>query len=267
MESEDSSEGPGIPETQQPALRSLVESALRTLASNKAGAEPKCREQWITELCEALMSDSETSHRTLIARLGATGVGAEDILQNYIPAAARRLGEMWLMDEASFVDVTVGASRLQALFRERGGRETGQWTDRSIPLGQSVLMVIPQFEQHSLGAFVTADNLRRHGLWVHMAVGLTHEEIVELLHSSRFAMVGITVGSEASIDLATGVIRHLRAHAAHVPPIVVGGQAAAGRREVERRTGADFVVQSAREAIERCGLSTIAEPLAFDQVT
>lgn len=253
----------GLSNAQQPGIRFLVESALRTVMSNSGHAEPRTRDEWIGRLCEALMSESDSSYRSVIASLVASGVSTEEVFQSYVPAASHFLGELWVSDQASFVDVTVGASRLQGLFRERQADVMAGWSDRSIPLGQSVLMIIPEFEQHALGAFVTADNLRRHGLWVHMAIGLTYDELAELSGSSRFAMIGISIATRNSVEKTTKLVDYLRSNTGYLPPIVIGGRAVEADPKAVTRTGADFAVRTAREAIEKCGLSSVAEALPF----
>lgn len=245
---------------QKPALRYLVESALKSLVSEKMDTEPRSRGEWVERLGRALMSDAAMEHQAVLASLVAQGVPSEDLYQYYIPEASRFLGEQWVSDEASFVDVTVGAARLQALFRNRAdGGEAGQLLDRSIPLGQSVLMVIPECEQHSLGAFVAADGLRRHGLWVRMAIALNEGEIATLLASTRFSLVGITAATWKSVENAQKLIEYMRSHVESVPPIVIGGRVVEDRNKIERMTGADFAVKSIGEAVERCGLRTVSD--------
>jgi len=183
------------------------------------------------------------------------------------PSAARFLGELWVSDQASFVDVTVGASRLQGLFRQKESDVIARWADRSIPLGQSVLMVIPEYEQHALGAFVAADNLRRHGLWVHMAIGLNKRELAELVGSSRFAMIGVSVATRNSVEKTTELVDYIRSHTDYVPPVVIGGRAVEEDDKAVLRTGADFAVKTARDAIEKCGLSSVSEALPFSGIS
>lgn len=266
MEKSSNKPGPGLSDKQKPAIRFLVESALRTVISKTHRAEPTNREEWSARLCEALMSETEVSYQSVIASLVASGVRTEDVFQTYVPAAAQYLGELWISDQASFVDVTIAASRLQALFRTRSNESEGRWLDRSIPLGQSVLMVVPEFEQHSLGAFVAADNLRRHGLWVHMAIGLSNEEVSALVASSRFAMIGVSVATRNSVEKVTELVDYIRTSLDEVPPIVVGGIAVEDPAQILRRTGADHAVNSAQDAIRKCGLASVSEALPFDGV-
>ena len=250
---------------QKEGIRFLVESALRKVALEKHGGEtPRTHDEWVARLCAVLTDESDAAYKNLIAAMMANGISSDDIYDRYVPEAARFLGEMWVQDKASFVDVTVGASRLQALFRNRNATANRNWLERSIPLGQSVLMVVPVFEDHSIGAFVVADQFRRHGLWVHMAIGLETEELQHLVGSGRFAMVGITSGSIKMLEPLTELIDCLRAKGQNRPPIVVGGHIVTKSRDVEKRIGADFAVRTAREAIERCGLASVAEPLSID---
>lgn len=252
-------------EIPQPAIRFLVESALRSLASECKETKPRNKAEWVHHLSQALMSEAEVEHHKVLSALMANGVSNKELLHYYIPEASRYLGEKWVSDEASFVDVTTGASRLQALFRNHDDEEgAGQLLDRSIPLGQSVLMIIPQFEQHSLGAFVAADGLRRHGLWVRMAIGLSDAEVARLVATNRFSMLGISLATWKSVEKAADFIEYVRESVADVPPIVVGGRVVEDRAEVEQRSGASLAVKSIREAVDRCGLSTVAKTCLFE---
>jgi methylmalonyl-CoA mutase cobalamin-binding subunit len=249
------------------ALKYLVESALRKVATDFADARPRSRDEWVDRLCKALMSESETSHQGVISALMAGGVSSERLFQDYVPAAAQRLGEMWISDEASFMEVTVGASRLQALFRSMRDAPRGAWADRSIPLGQSVLLAIPAFEQHTLGAFVAADHFRRHGVWVRMCIGLEERELAEVLCKSRFSALALSLSTWKSVEKAGELVEYLRTQVDGLPPVVVGGRIVAERAPVQKASGADFAVKSVREAIERSGLATVSEPLLSSGAT
>ena len=251
-----------------PAMRYLVESALRQVKSSKESAGPRTRDEWVAALCEALMSDSEASHHAVLSSLIASGVTMEQIHQVFVPAAARYLGELWVSDDASFVDVTVAAGRLQSIFRARaneGEAGAGRWVDRTVPLGHSVLMVIPEFEQHTLGAFVAADKMRRHNIWVRMAIGLEMSELTNLISNNRFSMVGLTAASSKSVEKSAHLVDHLRSKADHLPPLVLGGSAVDDKVHVQRRTGVDFAVKSAREAVEKCSLACVEDWIMIDE--
>lgn len=248
---------------QRQAIRFLVESALRRVSATLESGTPRDRAGWVEQLTIALISGSETSHRAVLAAMMSHGITQQDVRDIFLPAAARRLGELWVHDQASFVDVTVGAGRLQVLYREERNGPGGRH-DRSIPLGETLLMVVPNFEDHSLGAFVAADHFRRHGVWVHMSLGMSREEIVDLLGMQRFSALGISAATLNTLEKTTELIDYFRAKLDHVPPVVVGGRAVSDTEMVAERTGADYAVRTAREAVERCGLSSFASPLKLE---
>lgn len=235
----------------RPAIRFLVETALREVVNARRKACPRTRSERVAHLADALMSDSETPHHAAVASLISHGISREEILQGYVPAAARHLGRLWLSDRASFVDVTIGAARLQRMFRS--------WDER--PAGSeehAVLMVVPRFEHHALGAFVAADGLRRAGLSVVMGVSLDAAGVADLIFRHRFAMIGMTLATPNSVEKAKELVEFMHTKLECVPPIVIGGRAVEVVPDAARRAGADHAARSAQEAIEKCGLATLA---------
>lgn len=255
-----------LPDSRNTAIRFLVEAALRSVASEKRKTTPRTREEWIERLCNEFMSNSETSHQAALSALMATGVSSEDIFQSYVPAVARRIGEMWVQDKATFVQVTVGAARLQALFQNQDRPHGGRWLDRTVPLGQSILMILPENEDHTLGTFVAADQFRRHGVWVRIAIRLRPQEILHVAEEGCFSMIGLSVSMAKSIEPAANLVHFLRSGLDHCPPIVIGGKYVNDSVGVAERTGADHAVRTVREAIEKCGLATVNETLPFDSL-
>lgn len=255
---------PLTPPRDDGGLQVLVESALRRVASKTRQPRPETRADWIDRICVRLMEESDAGAQALVPDLIANGFGAEEIYQSLIPDAARRLGDMWLRDEAGFVDVTVAASRLQALLREAGEGAGNTAPGQAIPMGQAVLMVVPDFEGHTLGAFVAADQFRRHGIWVHMAIGLKPQEVAEMVAGGRFSMVAVTVSMAKSLEKLAHLIQVIRDGTAQCPPVVLGGSVVTEVAGIERRTGADHAAKSVREAIERSGLVSVAETLLVD---
>ncbi|MEL6410042.1 MAG: cobalamin B12-binding domain-containing protein [Pseudomonadota bacterium] len=263
MQNSSINKGSGLVETKRPAIRFLVESALNTVMAKAASEAPRTRREWVERLTDALIADDDSSYRNVIAMLGASGTSPEELFQTIVPEAAWLLGDHWVNDRVTFVDVTVGASRLQRLFREHEADSAGRGPDRLIPLAQSVLIVVPQFEQHALGAFVTADFLRREGLHVHMAVGLSTAELLEHIRSEKFSMVGLTLATERVLNKTAKLVNVLREEADLIPPIVAGGRLVGEDQASVLQTGVDFAVANAKQAIERCGLIGISNAVPF----
>ncbi len=94
----------------------------------------------------------------------------------YVPEIARRLGKGWEDDTMSFAQVTMGASRLQAILREIGAdwaADQGALASMTHAERSTILMIVPPGEQHTLGVFVLIGQLRRRGVSVCLRIGPT----------------------------------------------------------------------------------------------
>ena len=60
--------------------------------------------------------------------------------------------------------------------------------------------MIPPEEDHTLGAFVAANQFRRYGLWVHLAIGQSHDEVAETVAAQDFEMIGISGAGRRALE-------------------------------------------------------------------
>lgn len=235
-----------------PVPSNYVQLALRALSEmsrqDPAGFD---RSQLLSAFCHAFtLEDSE--HRTqVLSYLRRAGLTDEDIIDRIIPTAARRIGEQWVSDELTFAEVTIGAARMQELARMLGGR--GSAVPTTIPLGFNALLIIPKEEQHTMGAFVAADQLRRRGMWVHMAIGQDASELHRTVSNDHFSMVGISAASRGSLKSVKSIVQILRDCDDSIP-IVLGGNILNIVKDVKPESGVDHVTSDPTEAIEVCGL-------------
>ncbi|MEM8981295.1 MAG: hypothetical protein AAGD04_17615 [Pseudomonadota bacterium] len=237
-----------------PAFHSLAEAALRTLAAKGGANAPQTHDQWVNFLCNAVLADGDVQHQLAVTKLMGSGASSDEILHGLVPAVARRLGDMWVGDEASFVDVTVGSARLQRMFDMREEDVHPLLPRRTPSNGDAVLLVVPEFEQHTLGAFVAADELRQGGIWARVGLLMSAQEVCEVLQANHFSMLGVSIGSRDSVERAAHFVNYVRKNTKKVPPVVVSGNVVERLDEVRSQTGADFVVSTVREAIESCAL-------------
>ncbi len=171
----------------------------------------------------------------------------------YVPAAARLLGAHWLADRMSFADVTIATARLQVLVRAIGTRWGGD--AMHVPGRRSVLMIVPEAEDHTLGAVVAAGKLRQAGLSVCLRLGPSRAEVLAVLRSRVFDAAMISIGQDDRIDVSCRLVETLRAFGPKGLPVLVGGAVLAGGKDVAARTGADFVTQDIGEALNFCGFA------------
>ncbi len=121
-----------------------------------------------------------------LAHLVKKGVNGDAIIDHIIPNAARALGQKWADDTLGFSDVTIGTSHLHLLLKRIINEREQELRDQD---GKCVLVVVFCQEQHTLGALVLTDKLRRLGLSVKVEIGTTQEQIVDLLQEQEFDAV------------------------------------------------------------------------------
>ena len=185
-----------------------------------------------------------------VSRLQAHGLDAAAILDLYVPEAARRLGERWLEDRASFAEVTIATAALQALVRELSVGPPAGWEPRaSAPL---VAMVVRDGETHTLGASVAAARLRRAGASVMLLMGRSDSEVVRAVRGGDLAMVCLSASAREDRATLASMIGALRA--ASGAPVVLGGSILCGE-EGARGLGADHTTDDPEAALRLCGLA------------
>ncbi|MCL4186322.1 MAG: cobalamin-dependent protein [Rhodobacteraceae bacterium] len=196
--------------------------------------------------------ESRHQREAAVRRLLMRGVGLDSLIDAYVPAVARMLGEDWCCDRLGFVEVTVMTHRLQTMVRDLcHAVRADDAADADAP---TALVVVLHGEQHSLGATVAASQLRRLGLSAQLSLGRPAVEVEAACRRSRFDLVAISVGGDAGLDSAAELITLLRTSARALPPLVIGGSLRVHEDDVRLRTGADHFCPDTAEAVRRCGL-------------
>lgn len=246
-------------------VRQLAAHVLSVLAAEaKAGLDGQ-QERRLTEFCAALIDQDERRRYDVVAGFIAAGATSEEIVENYVPNAARRLGEHWVDDTLSFAEVSVGAARLQEIVRAFGNPY--EKPGALVPLGRSILMVVPDFEKHTLGPFIAASQFRRYGLWVQMAIGMNAEEIGELVAENRFSMIGLSSGNRRGITPLAKIVKAVHNQAEFAAPIVIGGNIVSQEPSLLEATGADLVTEHPRAALDFCQLAPSREVASIDDMS
>ena len=237
-------------------VRRLARRAISVLASMEPGRNEAVSRR-LREFCDAfLSSDEELRHNTL-QRIRQEGVTPSNIIDHIVPAAARLMGEMWFADEISFAHVTIGAARLQESVRSLAHRDRIHRSYRDT--GSAILLVIPRVEQHTLGTFVLADQLRRLGYAVDVAIDQHPRQLAVTLRQRHYVMVGITVSGRRTLASTTELVDIIRSTVTRVTPIVIGGSVLSSDIDVKAISGADHTAKDAESALLKCGLEVARE--------
>ena len=231
------------------AARALCEVAART-------TRPKSTVTLalVERLTHAAMGRSDESYRTVARRMMTMGVAPETIADDYIPIVARKMGEEWSSDAASFAQVTIGSARLQALLRELSTCWAADRADGAASSAAAVV-IVPQHTHHTLGASLLSTQLRRIGLSVRLCVGMDPRALKVTLDNGKFDAVIISASSGDRLDAVRMLVDIARSSGAQGgPPIVLGGTIMETQGDVRRATGADLATVNLLEAMDFCRL-------------
>jgi MerR family transcriptional regulator, light-induced transcriptional regulator len=150
-------------------------------------------DRMMTRFMEALQNDDASVLQNLRADFRRAGVTPGDLADHYIPEAARRLGVEWLRDGLSFGEVSIASAKLQGLLRQV--TDSFVEDERREANGGNVLVVVPEGEQHTLGALVLTSQLRRRGVSVNLQMGQSEHFLTKLVATRQFDGVLISIST------------------------------------------------------------------------
>ena len=232
------------------AIESLAREVVRRLAfrvPRTVSHEDLPTPSEIDLLCSALLSQDETAADKIILSARRDGVSVETIYLGYVAGAARQLGIMWEEDRVSFVDVTLSSGRLYRIIR--GLRHVvGSHIVEGRDLHPAFFALVPG-ETHTLGIEMATDLFRREGWDVDMAVGQTHDAILERSESRHYQAIVLVAHSDRMIEPLARLVLALRISQplAHV---LVAGNILNHFPDIQKLVGADAVVKDIETAAE-----------------
>ena len=160
---------------------------------------------------------------------------------------ARRLGELWDTDECDFVEVTLAMGRMQRMLRDLSEVFLSD-ASRGDTVGSVLLTCVPG-EQHTLGIIMVGEFLLRDGWRVLVGAPWTENDLLSMVESEWFDVIGFSVGCENRLSALKREIRRLRTTSRnpHVQ-VMVGGKVFADDPTLVERVGANAAAADAREA-------------------
>lgn len=187
------------------------------------------------------------------SRMKTLRIGAERVVDVYLPAAARDLGDSWHDGETDILHTTIALARLQALLREIGRAWAADHA--SAVHGARVVLAVPQDEQHTLGPLIAAHQLRRLGVSVNVQFMLTPVKLAAILNDNMYDAVFISVANHSNLAICRHLVKTARQNAQVPVPVVVGGPLNDLIEGLRAETGADVATNDVGRALEECGLS------------
>jgi methylmalonyl-CoA mutase cobalamin-binding subunit len=240
----------GIPEAQGQSgldwFAGLAKEALSRLVSVREQESADVKQAHLDQFLKKLASDSAVDPAILLEEMLALRLDPAIVACDYATEAARALGESWLSDELSFVDVTVRTERLHALVR----KVDGMVADAGEAKGPAVLVLVAEAEQHTLGASVLALQLRLAGFIAVVRVAPVAADLTVLMAANRFDLALVSIGCTAGLESGIGLVRTLRLMSRGELCIFVGGAVPVSDDVLQQRTGADRVLRHVSALLE-----------------
>ena len=210
------------------------------------------REPVVSGLITAALSGKKDAFADLLRELKRARVSAAALADIYIPEAARRMGDAWQDDQMSWLDVSIGVGRMQSLLREIG---TAWAADQAGDTGHgTVLLIVPDREQHTLGPMVAMGQLRRFGVSVCLRIAPSHNELRSLMLARQFDGVLISIATKDKLESVSKTVQFIKSVAGKPMQIVVGGAVTSNVEDLAECTGADLASNDICAALEALGL-------------
>lgn len=231
----------------------FARDALSTLAEDvvmRGEATPRINKAHFDQLFLAVTAPDRLRARKTIQLMLADGISVAEIADNYIPRAAEVLGEAWCSDQIDFAATTIGSARLQGILRSLGP----EWCGNDIFEASDTTrycVVVPEHNQHTLGAMLVTGQLRRRNVSVDLEVGVPLERLETNMRRTDYDAVLVSAYTTDSIEAVHKVVSMTRDATKEVP-IVVGGGLLDLNPNIKRLTGCDMATNDLDAALTFC---------------
>ena len=248
------------PSSDDSLISSLVYSALNT---SKEHILRPANPEWIEEAGNLLVRrclSSTFDQKTVLQELMELGFKHDTIVDYCIPLAATKLGESWVNDTLSFSETTVASANLQILLKLIA-------EDRKISFnssnGKRFLICVHESEQHTLGALVMGDMLRRQGHSLKIKLDAKFSEICDLQNANDYDAIFFSCASFLSAKETVVCVKKIRHTFRDNIPIFLGGSNIEQISEGINLKDFDLVTSSLEAATEYVEKQRKKEPLGL----
>jgi hypothetical protein len=182
----------------------------------------------------ALTSGSEDEAARALESLDDASKGLDWFLAERLGPIAKQIGLLWNEDKVSFLEATVGATRIYTYIRYR--RRPPVIVTRTSK--RAATFVLVPGDMHSLGISAATDVFRSRGWDITLLVGHSHEELVAHFETSTDLHYGFSAGTSLSLGALGRLIVALTVAQPHAH-VLVSGQIATDRTGVMGLPGVD----------------------------
>ena len=177
-----------------------------------------------------------------VERAAEIGAAVEQIFEELLAPAARRLGDLWESDDCDFLDVTTAAHRLQTAVRRLSQHRRIERHGRP----RALLAAAPG-ETHVLGLAIVKAHFEKFGWSADLAGG---DDLEAAVRRHRYALVAFSISCDRFVDALADAATNVRKVSRNRNVfILVGGPIVASDPELAAKIGADAGAATPQEAI------------------
>ena len=192
----------------------------------------------VTDFIKLTTQDDPAAAIDYVRHLMGSGVPFQDVLLELMAPAARVLGERWEEDQASFVEVALGVSRMHRILREFDGVPSHLWSNAGF--GRHALLLPTPGEKHSFGLRLVQEFLLRESWTVTNNPVNDVEELGFLVAQEHFDIVGLSLSGQTVVEPFMESIRVVRKKSRNRNVrIIVGGHLFVEKPELIESCGSD----------------------------
>lgn len=226
---------------------SLASEVISILKDRQVVGPSGARQIAVDYLVRAVLSDGNFDAALVLEELSTYRLTHDALIDLYIPKAAEYLGAQWMTSDLDFATVTVGSLRLQALLGVAAHGLTREPVDHNNVL--HALVIVPEGEQHFLGASVVAAQLRRLGCDVSLSINEATDQILARVEYDHPDMILFSCARAAGLETACGTVKKIREASDMSPVLAIGGAYAGITEQIVEQTGVDLVTNTAKDVV------------------
>lgn len=210
--------------------------------------EPEFGPETVETFARLVISHDNREAFRFVESLLERNIALETILLDLMAPAARHMNHLWVTDTCSFVDVTLGMTRIQQILRQ-SKQFARHFVDKIQSKGQLLLVPVPG-EQHTFGLRIIEELLVRDGWDVTSNLRARVDDIIQMVSLKAYDVIGLSMSRERLLEPLQSVITFIRHHSINRSVrIIVGGVAFDDTPELAKRIDADAVVTDVRHLL------------------
>lgn len=231
-----------------------------TVLNERQGRQQHAARPYISNILDRRVSSRAAFDAVeVLSELRGFRLTDDMIVDSYIPTAARNIGERWTRSEIGFADVTIASARLQSLLTEVAYcDDIGGAVSLNPP---KMLVVMGANEQHTLGGFVAAAQLRRSGAMVDVICAEEWPDVMHRIVQGSYDAVLFSSSRRSALESIGKIVLQTRETVPHAPVFALGGIILAYCVTPERVTHVDLVTNDVKKVVALCAERSATHPL------